>query len=179
MNDGLHTIIKRYARAFLNCFLLDDNDIAQIKQARLYLEGHEELFSLLKVPALDARIKKNALVECLVTRFKLPGSFEQLVALLVTHKKADLINHILAQIEIMYHEQKGIETFTISSTSPLTTNDISTVQLFLASKTQHTIVCNARIDSSLIAGIRMQSADRMWEYSIRKQLAALQSTLND
>ena len=179
MNDGQHAIIKRYAQAFLNCFSLNDSDMAQIKEARRYLESHEEIFSLLKVPALDGKIKKDALVACLVSRFKLPASFEPLITVLVAHKRADLISNVLAQIEIMYHEQKGIETFAISSATALNTNDISTIQLFLASKTQHTIVCSTQIDPSLIAGIRMQSADRMWEYSIRKQLATLQSTVND
>ena len=34
-----------------------------------------------------------------------------------------------------------------------------------------------KIDDALIAGIRMQSADHQWEYSIRKQLAAIENSI--
>jgi ATP synthase F1 delta subunit len=172
MNGDL-IIAKRYAQAFLNVFSIVESDLEKIRQVIHFLDTHKQVFSLLKVPLLDSAIKKRALIDCLIERFKLPDSFKALIGLLVHQKRSYLIAHVLHCIDTLFQEGKGIETFTLASPDRLQENQIKALQQFLATQTHHTIMCAPVQDASLIAGIRMQSSEHLWEYSVKKQLAAI------
>lgn len=172
-------IAKRYAQAFLNIVTLTDHDIEQVDKAIQFLKSHTQVLSLLKVPLLDDAIKLNALQDYLLTQFQLPVVFKKLIALLIAHKRSYLIIEVLSYIQELYQEQQGIEFFTIKTPAPLPKQALETIQTFLHRKTKHTIMCSPVQDVSLIAGIRMQSPYHLWEYSIRKQLAAIQAQLKD
>lgn len=168
---------KRYAQAFLNLFELNDQDITNIRKAIDFLEHHREIFSLLKVPLLDAQIKMNALKDYLVQQFSLPAAFRPLIRVLVTQKRTYLIQLILTEIINLYEERKGLESFTIASSCALDDNEVEKIKTFLATHTHHNIICTPLVDTHLIAGIRMQSNNHLWEYSIRKQLASIARSL--
>lgn len=173
--DSHILIAKRYAQAFLNIFTIAIGDLAKLHKAISFLEHHKEIFSLLKVPLLDARIKSQSLDEYVVSKFELPDSFKTLIGLLVKHKRSFLIIDVLKELMIVFQDRQGIETFVISSSTQLDQTQMKKIYAFLADKTHHMIVCESRIDAQLIGGIRMQSADHLWEYSIAKQLRALQN----
>ena len=78
--DAHILIAKRYAQAFLNLFTLTIDDLPRLNEAIHFLEHHKEIFSLLKVPLLDARIKEQSLDEYVVSKFALPSSFKKLIS---------------------------------------------------------------------------------------------------
>lgn len=168
---------NRYAQAFLNLFDLHEGDIENIKRASDFLEHHREMFSLLKVPLLDAQIKMNALKKYLLQQFSLPISFQPLIKALVLQKRTYLIQLILLEIINLYEERKGLESFTIASSCALNDTELETIKTFLATHTHHNIICTPLVNTDLIAGVRMQSNNHLWEYSIRKQLAAIKSRM--
>lgn len=169
--NGEFLISKRYAQAFLNLFTLERSVLDKLQKTIEFLDQHQSVFSLLKVPLLEARIKKEALEYYLVKRFDLPDSFKKLIELLVIQKRTYLIDDVLRNIKLLYQDQQGIETFTISTSIPLEGHDLEIIQKFLAVHTHHTIICKTIIDKQLIAGMKMQSANHLWEYSVRQQLA--------
>ncbi len=79
-NDEL-LIAKRYAQAFSNVFPITLQDLPRIKEAISFLDQHDEVFLMLKIPLLDARIKTQALENYLLERFKLPQTFKVLIQL--------------------------------------------------------------------------------------------------
>lgn len=168
---------KRYAHAFLNLFTINSQDITNIKKAIDFLEHHREIFSLLKVPLLDSKIKMNALKEYLMIQFYLPASFEKLIHVLVEQKRTYLIQMILSEMINLYEDQQGLESFTIASSCQLDDTELEKVKAFLTTHTHHNIICTPLVDTDLIAGIRMQSNNHLWEYSIRKHLAAIKSLM--
>lgn len=178
MNNS-HILAKRYALAFLNVFPFATNILERIKEAIIFLDQHDEVFSMLKIPLLDETKKTQALEDYLIERFKLPESFKKLIAVLIAHKRSYMINDILRLIVEVYEERAGIEFFDVRSSSSLDNVDIKTLEQFLADKTNHTIIAEQKQDSDLIAGIRLQSAQHLWEYSIRKQLAAMHRHLKE
>lgn len=175
--DKEQIVAKRYAQAFLNIFPLNAGNLASIHHAIIFLDQHEEVLSLLKVPMLDTRLKVQALESYLIDRFELPESFRKLIELLAAQKRSYLIVEVLRCIEIEFQERQHIEFFTIASSIPLDESDLNNLKQFLAEQTQHTIVYEAHHDANLVAGIRMQSAQHLWEYSIRKQLNALRTEI--
>ncbi len=176
-NDRM--ISKRYALAYLNVFTLDADVLERVKEAIVFLDQHDEVFLMLKIPLLDATKKAAALEDYLITRFKLPENFKQLIAVLIAQKRSYIVKDILRWIVELYEERAGIECFQVSSCVPLDGDDTATIEKFLADKTNHTIVTTQEQDDELIAGIRLQSAQHLWEYSIRKQLAAVQRQLKE
>jgi F0F1-type ATP synthase delta subunit len=52
-------------------------------------------------------------------------------------------------------------------------NDLTPIITMLSLKTKMTILFNHRIDSSLIAGIRAESNNFLWEISVKKKINAL------
>ncbi len=168
---------KRYAQAFLNLFTLTQTDITNIKKAFDFLDHHREIFSLLKVPLLDSQIKENALKEYLLIQFSLPASFQQLIHVLVEQRRTYLIQMILLEMIHLFEDQQGLESFTIASSTALNDTELEKIKAFLATHTHHNIICTPLVDTDLIAGVRMQSNNHLWEYSIRKQLAAIKSQM--
>lgn len=168
---------KRYAQAFLNVSTLTQADITNIKKAFDFLDLHREIFSLLKVPLLDSQIKENALKEYLLLQFSLPASFQQLIHVLVEQRRTYLIQMILSEIINLFEDQQGLESFTIASSTALNDTELEKIKAFLATHTHHNIICTPLVDTDLIAGVRMQSNNHLWEYSIRKQLAAIKSQM--
>jgi ATP synthase F1 delta subunit len=178
MNSG-HMISKRYALAFLNTFPFAPETLEDIKQAIIFLDQHDEVFLMLKIPLLDAAKKAQALEDYLIGRFKLPESFRRLIAVLIAQKRTFLINDILRWIVQLYEERAGIELFEVRTPILLDDADRETIKQFLAEKTNHTITIKQEQDDELIAGIRLQSTQHVWECSIRKQLAAVERQLKD
>ncbi len=172
-------IAKRYAQAFLNLFDLSQQDLHNIHKAIQFLKSHAQVLSLLKVPLLDNAIKANALHDYLIDQFKLPVEFKKLITLLIAHKRSYLIIDILKYMEELSTQRQGIEFFTIKSSTELDKKSLEAIRTFLSRKTNHTVICEPVSDARLIGGIRMQSANHLWEYSVRKQLAALQAQLKD
>lgn len=168
-------IAKRYAQAFLNLSINDltDADFINVQHAIVFFSQNRPLLALLKVPHIKSEEKIAALQQVLIANHKLPEVFITLIALLVRDKRAALVLETLEQLKKLYRDHQNIEFYKISSSHALDDTELTTLQNFLAQKTGHTIFYTYTIDPSLIAGIRMQSNERLWEYSIKKQLASL------
>ena len=79
-------ISKRYAHAFLNVFPLLLIVLNALNKLTTFLDQHDEVFLMLKIPLLDASKKAQALEDYLIERFKLPESFKRLIAVLIDKK---------------------------------------------------------------------------------------------
>ena len=63
--------------------------------------------------------------------------------------------------------------FSIKSAHHLDPKQITSIKQFLGRLVGKNIIATPAIDTSLIAGLRLQSNNNMWEYSVRKQIQAL------
>jgi F-type H+-transporting ATPase subunit delta len=170
-------IAKRYAHAFLNVFSLSFADVQKLNNAINFLQQHPEIATFLKIPLLDPQIKLEALKESVIKKFDLPASFDLIVELLIHKKRSELLLQVLEQIKKDYQDQQNIKLFTISSSTELADEQKKVLEQYLISTTDATIDARYTIDKKLIAGIRMQSDELQWEYSIAKQLKKIRATL--
>lgn len=170
-------IAKRYARAFLNVFSLSPTDVQKLNNAIIFLRQHPEIATFLKIPLLDSHIKREALKESVIQKFDLPSSFDLIVELLIHKKRSELLLQVLEQIKKDYQEQQNIKLFTISSSIELSDAQKKELEQYLINTTNATIDARYTIDKKLIAGIRMQSDELQWEYSIAKQLKKIRASL--
>lgn len=170
-------IAKRYAQAFLNTTSFSLEDFKKVQQAVFFLEQHPEVFVLLKIPLLDASVKRTALEKKIIENFGLPKSFITLLDVLVVKKRSELILDVLKNILVIYKEQNNVQLFTISSSSILDEAQMDVIKKFLKNKTNATVLTTFCHDTNLIAGVRMQSDELQWEYSVAKQLKQIHAGL--
>ena len=106
----------------------------------------------------------------LIDHYKLPSFFEKLITLLVHDKRAPLMSRVLKELVALYRKKHTIVFFEITSSHGLTHEQLDNIEQFLARKTGCDIIYKYEVDTTLIAGLRLQSDAFVWEYSIRKQL---------
>lgn len=178
MTHAERTLSHRYATAFIAVCgpKISYDDFLMIKQAAEYFKKHTKVTFFLSLPSLSIDQKKE-LVFNLFKRLNLPTCFDDLLRLLVTSKRAQLLGFVLEYVVELYLEQHNIMVFDIESSSPLRKDQLEILQQFLAQRTGNDIIYRYRENKNLIAGIRMQSDLFLWEYSVRKKLRAISLSL--
>lgn len=178
MNYAESILAQRYAQAYLNVHIeaISYKDFRAIREAGLYFARNKYLLFFLNWPAIKTPAKITALIQAM--RYcQIPESIDGLIALLAAHKRMFLIVSILESICELYEHKHNIAQVTISTSHPVTDQELKVMQQFLANKTGLSIIYDYKIDKKLIAGIRLQSDTFLWEYSINKQLDSIKLPL--
>ena len=179
MKRNMQTALaKKYAKAFLNVFMdaLSWDDIQVINKAQQFLVKNKRITYMLKMPVIDKMIKRQGLA-IVCARFALPASIEQLIDLLLEHKRSFLFGTVLRSIVKLYKQRARIMVCIMSSSHELSADEQKSAQQFLARQTGYDIIYEYTIDKALIAGMRLQSDTIRWEHSIAKQLHDMRLSL--
>ncbi len=168
-------LARKYAQACINIFLdqINDQDCQNIKQAKQFLRVNHKIILLLGVPSLDFAEKKQAL-DLFADHFELPEVIKKLLFQLLKDNRTELMHEVLRALYRLYNESKKIMAFEITSSHQISDHDIGIIECFLAHTTKRVIIYEYKVNSQLIAGIRMQSDTFLWEHSIRKHLRKIQ-----
>lgn len=169
-------IAKKYAKAFMAVFPKSFTfaDVKKIDSAQKFLQIHKQVMLFLQLPQFDQERKKSMVAD-LISHFSLPSHFSTIILLLIEHNRSFYIPAVLSSITQLYKEQTNSIEFSLKSTQNLNEKHIESIKHFLGRLLGKNIITTTSIDDSLIAGIRLQSSDHLWEYSIRKHLQNLQS----
>jgi F-type H+-transporting ATPase subunit delta len=173
-NHISRNIIQKYARAFIRTFpkACSLSSINKIKIALSFLKKHKQILLLLQLPQLDEERKKSMVAD-LISHFTLPEQLADIMLLLIQHNRSFYIPGVLAAIMQLYKEQTNSMEFSIRSAHPLNEKQIENIHNFLNKKLNKNILSTTVVDPSLIAGLRLQSNEYLWEYSVRKQIQEL------
>jgi ATP synthase F1 delta subunit len=169
-------IAKKYAKAFMAVFpkLFTFVDVKKIIIAQNFLQMHKQILLFLQLPQFNQERKKSMIAD-LISHFSLPDHFSTIILLLITHNRSFYIPAVLSSIIQLYKEQTNSIEFSIKSTQSLNEEQIESIKLFLGRLLSKNIISTTTVDDSLIAGIRLQSDNLLWEYSIRKHIQNLQA----
>lgn len=172
--NGELILSKRYATAYIHLFdeQLDLEISERCTQAADFLSSHYQALLVLKLPTVPVR-EQRACLGALFLHYKLPASLLKLVDLLAEHNRLVLLPSVLNQITKLYRIQHNIALYYIKSSAELDKEAVQIITGFLEKLSGKKIVTIQKRDESLIAGIRLQSDTRLWEYSIQKQLNEL------
>lgn len=178
MNRGIihKHIARKYARAFMAVFpqAVTFSSLAKIEVAQRFLQTHKRTLFFLQLPQFD-QDRRQSMVADLIDYFALPHDLTAIMLLLIEHNRSFYIPAVFMWIMQLYKEQINSIEFSITTTHTLDTQEIEVIKKFLSYVTHKKIIGKPLIDTSLIAGLRLQSNDYLWEYSIRKQIKALQA----
>jgi ATP synthase F1 delta subunit len=168
-------VAKKYAQAFMRVYpkSCTFNDLKKISTAQTFLQTHKKTLFFLQLPQFDQERRKSMVAD-LIDYFSLPHDFSAIILLLIEHNRSFYIPDVLEWIIQLYQEQIGAITFSIASASTVTDEQLSSIKKFLEQLLNKKIIGTPSLDASLIAGLRLQSSDYLWEYSVRKQMRDLQ-----
>lgn len=169
-------IAKKYAQAFMTVFpkSLTLIDISAIETAEKFLQKNKKTLFFLQLPQFDEQ-RRESMIADLIGYFSLPHKLTKLLLLLIAHNRSFYIPDVLWFIIELYKEQTNSVNFSIKSAHSLNQKQIESIKQFLGRLTGKNIIATPIIDTSLIAGLRLQSNNNLWEYSVRKQIQALRA----
>jgi len=174
MSDARTTLARKYANAFLNCFIEDINldEFYALCALELFLKSNQKILYFLSLSHIDSDIKKDFL-HTLFEQFKVIAACNALARILIDNKRGQLLCGVLKQVIMIYRQRKKIVSFVIATSHHVPADQIAVIQQFLAHQIGCDIIYECVVDKKLIAGIRVQSDTLLWEYSIGKQLGLM------
>ena len=146
------------------------------KEAADFLKKRPHAFFLMELSLLPEQVKLNA-IDMLCDRFSLPEGCKKLCLLLIKDQRISLLHDIFIFILLLREKDLKIMHFKLSSSVELSDSQKKQIEQFLDKQIDGSIDCVYRIDTSLIAGIRLQSRSLLWEQSVKKRLRVLQESL--
>ena len=169
-------VAKKYAQAFMDVFpkSFAFSDVKKIETAQKFLQTHKRTLFFLQLPQFDQERRKSMVAD-LIDYFSLPHAFAAIILLLIEHGRSFYIPDVLSWITQLYKEHINSIEFSIQSAQNLNEKHVESIKQFLGRLLTKNIIGIPSVDTSLIAGLRLQSSDYLWEYSIRKQIKALQT----
>jgi F-type H+-transporting ATPase subunit delta len=167
-------IAKKYAKAFMAVFprACTLADMGKISIAQKFLQTHKQTLLFLQLPQFDQDRKKSMIAD-LISHFSLPEQLSTIMFLLITHNRSFYIPDVLLCITQLYKEQTNSIEFSLKSTQILNEKQVESIKQFLGRLLNKNIIATSSLDASLIAGLRLQSNDYLWEYSVRKHMQTL------
>jgi ATP synthase F1 delta subunit len=171
-----NNIAKKYAYAFVSVFpqAINFNDIKKIDAAQNFLQTHKRTLFFLQLPQFDQERRKSMVAD-LISYFSLAHDLATIILLLLEHNRSFYIPKVLIWITQLYKDRVNTMDFFIQSAHEINQEQIESIKKFLGHLTNKKIIGIPSIDTSLIAGLRLQSNEYLWEYSVRKQIKALQA----
>lgn len=167
-----------YVQAFLHLYYdtLKTINTDVLKKAHLYFNSRKNLYFLLESPLLDQAYKLKNLQQVRLA-LELPESFDNLINLLMQHKRTSLLQNLFAILDQEVKKRNNQISFVVSFVGQLTPEEKDSIQLFLEQATEKFVVCEYKQDPNLIAGIRLQSDQFLWEDSIKGRLDRIRCSL--
>lgn len=167
-----HYIAKKYARAFLQTYgkylCYKRNQELNTIRSKL-IDNRVLLFSLLQTYKKNNNSDKE-ITTALCSAFSIPDYFKTLIQALIQSHRLALLPHIFEWINYYYNKDNNHMDIIITSPQQLTEDEKKIVEEFINHRTQKILHSTYIIDSSLIAGLRIQGSTFLWEYSIAKFL---------
>jgi len=145
-----------------------------MQSAKYFLQTHKRTLFFLQLPQFSEEKKKEMVVD-LIHYFSLPITLQSIIMLLLKHNRSFYLPEVLSSIIELYDEETNSIEFFCYSTQMLMEQHKKNIQRFLESLLNKHIVIISDINTSLIAGLRLMSKDHLWEYSVRKNIRALQA----
>ena len=129
----------------------------------------------LKIEATDGTFRHNNkiredLISKFITKFNLNKSFSDLLNLLILNKRIFILSKVLDYIIILYQEDTKNYIFDISSPEDISKNNLNFLVNYLEKKLNIKVDYNLNINKKLIAGIRAESCNNLWDSSIQGKL---------
>lgn len=108
---------------------------------------------------------------------RLDAAAENLVRVLASNGRLELLPEIRAQFETLKNEREGVVEVEVQSAFELSDAQVRDLVLRLERKTGRKVKARIELNKDLIAGVRVTLGDKVIDGSVRAQLGALENAL--
>ena len=174
-----NAIAKRYAKALVQigseAGTVDQFD-TELNKFSVLLSGSSELASVFSNPAYGIE-KKSEILKELVTRCQLSPMVSNLLSLLLERGRISVLPMIAESYSAFADQLSGVIRPTLTSGLPLDAAQVEEIKAALAQSTGKKVELKVEVDASLIGGVVTKIGDKIFDGSVRTQLARIQDTL--
>ncbi len=174
-----NAIARRYAKALIQ--LAAEQGVVERYYTELTLfsqalESAPEAYGILSAPGYGIEAKRR-LVNELVARLGISGTIGDFLLLLLDRKRIDQLSGISDWYRSFADSAAGIVRSSVTSALPLTDQQVREMQNALEKATGKKIILSVATDPLLIGGIVTRIGDKVFDGSIRTQLAKIHDIL--
>jgi len=176
---SINAIAKRYAKALVQIGSETgavDQFSAELVKFSALLTENRELAQVFGNPAYGIESKTEIMKE-LVARAQVSPIVSNLLMLLLERGRLSVLPLIAESYGAMADELSGIVRPTLTSGLPLEAAQIEEIKGALAKSTGKKVELKVEVDSSLIGGVVTKIGGKVFDGSVRTQLARIQDTL--
>lgn len=171
-------VAGRYARALFAAAQAAKKDKAVREELRAFMHAWRTVPALVNV--LDHPLKplsEKAEVVKKVLGSASTGLVQRFIQLLLTRKRLPLLPYIAIWFEDVFDQANGIRKAQVKSAEPMTREQIAQLEKQLSKAWGGEVTVDAAVDKDLIGGLLIKSGDKVWDRSVRGQLARLKENL--
>ena len=169
------TLAIRYAKAYIELALSRDQleqAVEGVKAAAGFFDASPEARQVLASPLIPASDKAEALSRALGQG--IPVQAQEFVRFVIDKGRAEFLPEILHQVGVLYEGIRGIRHAEAVSAVEMTPGQIEELSVRLKALTgAEQIVLHARVDPSLLGGVRVKVGDVVWDGSLSGRLEEL------
>jgi F-type H+-transporting ATPase subunit delta len=173
------SVSRRYAKALLSLALEageHERIEQQIEAVGQAISQSQEARTLVHSPGYTAA-HRHALVEVLAQRLQLSPSLVNFLHLLVERHRLAELPDIARSYRELVDAQIGRVRGTVTSSQPLTADELERLRGALAQVTRKSLVLDTRTDGRILGGVVAQVGATVWDGSLKTQLERLRQEL--
>jgi F-type H+-transporting ATPase subunit delta len=174
-----NAIAKRYAKALVQLGSeagTVDSFNKELSSFSTLLSGNREISAVLANPAYGIESKSEILKE-LIAKVKVSPYVSNLLMLLLERGRLSVLPEIAASYSAYADELSGVIRPTLTSGLALEAGQINEIKAALEKATGKKVELKVEVDPSLIGGVVTKIGDKVFDGSVRTQLARIQDTL--
>jgi F-type H+-transporting ATPase subunit delta len=174
------TVARRYATALYreadSAGTLEavDDDVLMLRQS---IDSNDELSRFFESPVIPQEKKDDVLTSLLEDR--VASLTLRFLRLLVEKDRETMTKAILDQYQALRDEQRGIVDATVTVAQPLSDEDRDAIVEALEAKTGQSVRLHVEQEADLVGGLVIRIGDRVFDGSVRNQLANLHDRLRE
>ena len=174
-------IASRYAQAVFE--LADESssldelekDVVDLRAA---ISDSADLRTLINSPVYGREDMKRAIVE-VANKMGVSASIANTLALMAMKRRLPALPAMLARVEVLIDERKGIAKAEVVSARELSTEEIGRLSELLRRKAGKDVRIDHSVDSSLLGGLVVKLGSKMVDSSVKSRLFHLKSVMHE
>jgi F-type H+-transporting ATPase subunit delta len=175
-------VVNRYANALADVILSPDSDVQPpqaIEQLRAFdaaVQGSSDLRSVLASPAIPVA-RKRAIIKDIAQRLELARVVRNFVLVLSDHRRAAALGQMVDAFEMLLDERLGFVRAEVKSAFELNPGQQGELSGQLGKLAGAPVRLRFAIDQALIGGVTAKIGSRVYDGSVRGQLAEMHKRL--
>lgn len=174
-------LVKRYTEGLAAALKTEEEYRAvsrELAEFSALLEENDKLRLVLLRPFLPAG-KKAQIVQDLLARERYQDKTGRLIALLLRHRRLDLLTRIVRDLPELWRERQGIVTFEVRSAVPVGDGQKARLETELRKLENGPVACTYVLDPAIIGGLHVKKGNMVYDVSIKGQLERLKEKIRE